>query len=269
MSARLADGRKVRILTVPDVFTREALAVRADTRFTADMVVRVLDNLKTWRGRPKSLRVDNGPELAGRMLDLWAYCNQVVLDFSRPATPTDNAFIESFNGKFRDECLDVHWFLCLDEARTRIEAWRGDCNRERPHSAVGNLPSRSSLLNRPGGKGQITVKDSQNAGPRMGSMSTGFRVRLERDAPAGGRRVQTTRRRRMNFRPGIARSSASRRSWARVPGDRAGCANRVYPGRVTPQEPAGKSEKCSRTAFLSGSRVGGQRCVEHRIGAFS
>jgi putative transposase len=139
VSVALADGRKARVLTVLDVFTREAVAVRADARFTAGMVVRVLEELAYLRGVPTSLRVDNGPEFAGKMLDLWAYFNHVTLDFSRPGKPTDNAFIESFNGRLRQECLDPHWFTCLDDLRAKTEDWRREYNEDRPHSALGNL----------------------------------------------------------------------------------------------------------------------------------
>ena len=90
-------------------------------------------------GYPKTIRLDNGPEFISRELDLWAFMHDVTLDFSRPGKPTDNAFIESLNGKFRAECLNVHWFLSLDEAREKCEAWRRDYNEVRPHSAIGNL----------------------------------------------------------------------------------------------------------------------------------
>ena len=88
-------------------------------------------------GYPKSIRADNGPEFISRDLDLWAYQNDVILDFSRPGKPTDNAFIESFNGKFRAECLNAHWFMGLEDARSKLEAWRRDYNEVRPHSAIG------------------------------------------------------------------------------------------------------------------------------------
>lgn len=139
LSDTLSDGRKVRVLTVLDVFTRESLAIRADFRFSGERVVRVLEELMYTRGVPQSVRVDNGPEFTGTMLDLWAYFNKVTLDFSRPGKPTDNAFIESFNGRFRQECLDQHWFTCLDDARVKIEAWRMRYNTEHPHSALGDL----------------------------------------------------------------------------------------------------------------------------------
>ena len=97
---------------------------------------------------PQTIRVDNGPEFISRSLDLWAYSSGVKLDFSRPGKPTDNAFIESFNGRLRDECLNQHWFLSLDEARAVAEAWRDDYNRVRPHGALGNqTPFEFARLN--------------------------------------------------------------------------------------------------------------------------
>jgi putative transposase len=90
-----------------------------------------------------SLRVDNGPEFAGRMLDHWAYLNGVGIDFSRPGRPTDNAPIEAFNARLRAECLNASWFLSLADARERIERWRRDHNEDRPHSALGNLTPRA------------------------------------------------------------------------------------------------------------------------------
>ena len=135
----LIDGRKLRALTIVDDFTRECLAVRADFRFPGGLVAQVLDELSQARGRPAAIRVDNGPEFTGKLLDLWAYCNGVVLDYSRPGKPTDNAFIESFNGRLRQGGLGEHGFNCLDEARMRVEGRRVGYNRGRPHSALGNL----------------------------------------------------------------------------------------------------------------------------------
>ena len=91
------------------------------------------------RGKPKSVRVDNGPEFAGRLLDQWAFLNKVELDFSRPGKPTDNAFIEAFNSRLRQECLNASWFLTMADARSRIEAWRIDYNQNRPHTSLGGL----------------------------------------------------------------------------------------------------------------------------------
>jgi putative transposase len=100
--------------------------------------VRVLEHVTAERGTPQSMRVDNGPEFVSKSLDMWAYFNGVKLAFSRPGKPTDNALIESFNGRLRDGCLNQPWFLSLDEARAVTEAWREDYNRIRPHGALGN-----------------------------------------------------------------------------------------------------------------------------------
>lgn len=139
VSDALSDGRRFRILTVVNAYTREALATRVDSRFTGDQVVKVLEGIVAERGTPRSIRVDNGPEFVGRSLDLWAHFNGVTLDFSRPGKPTDNAFIESFNGRLRQECLSPNRFLCLEDARAKIEAWRAAYNKEHPHSALGYL----------------------------------------------------------------------------------------------------------------------------------
>jgi len=136
----LVVGRTFRTLNIVDDFTRECLAIEVDTSIGGERVVRTLDRLATTRELPASIVIDNGPEFAGKALDAWAYRNNVKLDFIRPGKPVENAFIESFNGRFRDECLNENWFLNLDDARALIEHWRVDYNHERPHSALGNLP---------------------------------------------------------------------------------------------------------------------------------
>lgn len=143
MSDQLFDGRPIRILTVVDIHTREGLSTTPRANFRAAQVVEVLDQLVRVRGKPKCLRVDNGPEFAGRLLDHWAHLNGVEIDFSRPGKPTDNAFIEAFNARLRAECLNASWFLSLADARDRIEEWRCHTNEERPHSALGNLTPRA------------------------------------------------------------------------------------------------------------------------------
>ena len=109
------------------------------TRFTSGQVAEVLAGVALGRGVPREVRVDNGPEFTGKMLDLWAYLNGVTLDFSRPGTPTDNAFIESFNGRVREECLNQGYFTSLEDARERVEAWRVEYSEVRLHSALGKL----------------------------------------------------------------------------------------------------------------------------------
>jgi transposase InsO family protein len=130
---------KQRALTVVDAFTREALAIDVDQGIKGEQVVAAMARISSLRGAPKTIRVDNGPEFISKALDRWAYENGVTLDFGRPGRPTDNAFVESFNGRLRDECLNTHCFLSLAEARTKIEAWRRDYNESRPHTSLGWL----------------------------------------------------------------------------------------------------------------------------------
>jgi putative transposase len=145
LSDALFNGQRFRILTVVDCHTREALAVVPRVSFPAFGVVEVLDRLKRERGAPKTIRCDNGPEFAGRALDQWAYFNEVEIDFSRPGKPTDNAFIESFNARLRQELLNASWFLSLADARARTEAWRKEYNEERPHSSLGDLTPKEFI----------------------------------------------------------------------------------------------------------------------------
>ena len=135
----LIGGRRLRCLTIVDDCTRECLAIEVDTSITGLRVQSVLERLADTRGLPKSITVDNGPEFDGQVLDQWAYRSSVHLSFIRPGKPNENAYIESFNGKFRDECLNEHWFISLAHARRVIEAWRIEYNTERPHSSLGNL----------------------------------------------------------------------------------------------------------------------------------
>ena len=140
VSDTLAWGRRIRLFTVVDVFTREALAIEVDTSLPGGRVVRVLERLVLERGVPEEIVLDNGPELAGKALDQWAYERGVWLRFIEPGKPIQNAFVESFQGRLRDECLDRHWFLGLGDARHTVEAWRQDYNQARPHSALGYRP---------------------------------------------------------------------------------------------------------------------------------
>jgi len=133
-------GRVFRVLNVVDDFSRECLATEVDTSLPGLRVARVLDRIAEERGSyPRSIVTDNGPEFTGRELDAWAYRRGVEIQFIRPGKPVENAFVESFNGRFRDECLNQNWFLSLGDARKRIEDWRTDYNTVRPHSALGNL----------------------------------------------------------------------------------------------------------------------------------
>lgn len=135
----LFNGRRIRALTVVDNFSREALAIVVDHQLKGMDVVAAVELLRQIRTAPKRIQVDNGSEFISKVLDKWAYENGVELDFSRPGKPTDNPFIESFNGSFRDECLNVNWFLSLEDAREKIESWRQDYNECRPHSALDGM----------------------------------------------------------------------------------------------------------------------------------
>jgi putative transposase len=140
VSDALSWGRKLRMLTVVDAFTRESLAIEVDTSLSGVRVARVLDQVIERRGAaPQEIVLDNGPELTSKALDQWAYERGVRLRFIEPGKPVQNAYIESFNGRLRDECLNEHWFLSLPDARRIVEEWRIDYNRTRPHSALGNL----------------------------------------------------------------------------------------------------------------------------------
>lgn len=149
VSDGLVDGRRLRCLNIVDDFTKECLAIEVDTSLPGRRVVNVLQRLADLRGLPKSITVDNGPEFVSKVLDEWGYRHGLRLDFIDPGKPQQNAYIESFNGKFRDECLNEHWFLSMRHAREVIEDWRQEYNDVRPHSSLGYLtPSQfaDSLL---------------------------------------------------------------------------------------------------------------------------
>ena len=136
----LCDGRSFRTLNMIDAFSRECLAMETDTSLGSERVVRVLDQQLAARGTPQRLRIDNGPEFRAKPLDIWAQKNKVTLFFIEPGKPTQNGQIESFNGRFRQECLNQEWFTTLNEARQIIEAWRISYNTKRPHSSLGYVP---------------------------------------------------------------------------------------------------------------------------------
>lgn len=136
----LFDGRKIRCLTIVDNYTRKCIAIHVGQGIKGYQVVEVLEELRLFKGsKPKKIQVDNGSEFISKEMDRWAYEQKVELVFSRPGKPTDNAYIESFNGSFRDECLNTNWFLSLEDAREKIEVWREEYNTFRPHSFLGNM----------------------------------------------------------------------------------------------------------------------------------
>ncbi|MCW5701198.1 MAG: IS3 family transposase [Bradyrhizobium sp.] len=135
---QLATGQKLRVLTMVDIFSRFSPALEPRFTFRGSDVVAILEGVCNEVEFPATIRVDQGSEFVSRDLDLWAYQRGVTLDFSRPGKPTDNAFIEAFNGRFRAECLNAHWFLSLADAQEKLEDWRRYYNEERPHGAIGN-----------------------------------------------------------------------------------------------------------------------------------
>ena len=139
---QLFDGRKFRALTIVDNFSRYCYAIRIGQSIKGIDVVRIMEELKKKNKiTPQRIQVDNGSEFISKDFDRWAYENHVTLDYSRPGKPTDNPFIESFNGSFRDECLNTNWFLSLEDAFEKINAWREEYNTFRPHSSLGgNTP---------------------------------------------------------------------------------------------------------------------------------
>ncbi|MEZ4522924.1 MAG: IS3 family transposase [Thermomicrobiales bacterium] len=137
MSDTLSTGRRIRTLSVVDTCTREALAIAVATSLPSQAVTRVLDGILLLRQKPERITLDNGPELTSRWFDQWADHHGIALDYIDPGKPVQNAVMESFNGRFRDECLNSHWFTSLEDARRTIEAWRIDYNWERPHSSLG------------------------------------------------------------------------------------------------------------------------------------
>ena len=136
---RLASGRKMRAFTLIDLFSKESLAIEIDTSLSGQRVVRVLDRVCEELEYPQFISIDNGPEFIGKALDKWAYEHKVHLDFIDPGKPVQNAHIESFNGRYRDECLNLHYFTDMNEAREISESWRIDYNTFRPHGSIGGL----------------------------------------------------------------------------------------------------------------------------------
>lgn len=136
MNDALLSGRKFRTLNLMDDYNRQALAIEVDTSLPAERVVRVLEQIVSWRGKPKRIRVDNGPEFISSKLGFWCEENGVVLQFIQPGKPTQNAYIERFNGSFRKHVLDAYLFENLDQVRALAEEWMEDYNYDRPHDAL-------------------------------------------------------------------------------------------------------------------------------------
>jgi len=137
MTDALSSGRRFRTLNIVDDYTRECLAIEVDTSLGGGRVVRVLEELRSRRGLPLKIRSDNGPEFLSRGVDQWAYEQGLLWHTIQPGRPMENGYVESFNGRFRDECLNENWFTDLADAREKIAHWKQDYNQARPHSALG------------------------------------------------------------------------------------------------------------------------------------
>ena len=143
---QLIDGRPIRMLTVVDQWSRESVLIEPGFSFSGAKVAEVLERIVINSGSPLSITIDHGTEFTSIALEEWAYRRGIKLDFIRPGKPTENSYIESFNGRLRDECLNVNQFLSLEDARAKIEAWRNDYNGSRPHSSLGNLTPREFAM---------------------------------------------------------------------------------------------------------------------------
>lgn len=143
-------GRVIRMLTLVDDYTRECPAIEVDSSLGGMRVRRVLDRIAGERGLPEAIVVDNGPEFRGRAMAAWSEERGVRLEFIQPGKPVQNAYVESFNGRLRDECLNANWFTSLNDARRKIETWRQDYNQQRPHSSLGYLPPAEFAQTRAG-----------------------------------------------------------------------------------------------------------------------
>ena len=137
VSDALATGRGIRVLTVVDAFTRECLVLEVDTSLSSQRVTRALEQIIEQRGRPQAIRCDNGPELTSRHFLSWCEERRIQVLHIQPGKPVQNGYVESFNGRLRDECLNANWFTNLDDARSKIMQWKQEYNGERPHSSLG------------------------------------------------------------------------------------------------------------------------------------
>jgi putative transposase len=172
-----ASGRKFRVLSVVDEYSRECLALEVDTSFPSPRVTRVLDKIIALRGKSSSIKMDNGPELTSRHFLAWGVERRIHLDHIQPGKPVQNAKVESFHGRLRDECLNVNWFENLWDARRKISAWREEYNRERPHSSLGYL-TPAEFAEQEIASAAAAVKGLRSAAPRSDE-----RASLELGAP--------------------------------------------------------------------------------------
>ena len=173
---RLADGRAFRIFTLIDVVTREGLALEVDLSLSGERVKRVLEQVVKARGeRPEEIIVDNGPEFLSDVLTKWCAAQQIKLKYIQPGRPMQNGHVESFNGKLRDECLNLHWFTTLRQARVILAAWLRHYNQERPHSSLGNKTPCEFVAGLPFAPPRINAAEPPPAqGDPAGSLTLGL-----------------------------------------------------------------------------------------------
>jgi putative transposase len=169
MADELFDGRRFRLLTRVEDFTRKSLAVEVGQRLTGDRVAEVLDRIGRGRDLSERIRVDNGTEFTSKRLDQWAYLNGVQLEFSRRGKPTDNGLIESFNGRLRAECLNENWLLSLDDARSKVQSWRRHIMGSVPTAPWATWPPGSSLLHPARLPGRMKPETLVHAGTGSGT----------------------------------------------------------------------------------------------------
>ena len=184
VSDRFVDKRWFRVLTVMDQFTKEGLCTHADRQQSGKKVVEQLNQLVAERGAPDSITIDNGSEFAGRELETWAYERGVKLDFIRPGKPVQNGFIESFNGRLRDECLNLEMFFDLNDARKKIELWRQDYNRNRPHSSLGDRTPEEFARTLECRPFALPIVGKSGSAPRQGFAAAGQKPPALDTAPA-------------------------------------------------------------------------------------
>jgi putative transposase len=190
VAQRLADGRWIRILTVVDQFTRECLLLYADHALSGGKVAAALDDVLAARGAPQSITVDNGTEFASKAMDLWAYRNGVHLDFIRPGHPVENGYIESFNGRLRDECLNVEVFFTLADARRKLASWQHDYNQYRPHSSLDDrTPAEFAAICSRGNAGGKSALENAARFPHSHGTTTAGNDRI--CAPVSGLLLET------------------------------------------------------------------------------
>ena len=182
VAQRLPDGRWIRVLTVVDQYTRECLTLFADTALSGEKVAAALDRIVALRGAPQSITVDNGTEFASKAMDIWAYTNSVHLDFIRPGRPVENGYIESFNGRLRDECLNVEVFFSLADARRKLALWLHDYNHHRPHSALADrTPAEFAAIFSGGKDGDKAALENASRFPLSHRTATAAGMNLTND----------------------------------------------------------------------------------------